>query len=187
MTLRNLLVLVLASLIAASFTGCKKKPRRPNPLDTVMGAGSGGGGTQTGFEELSGDGVFAPDEGPLKIQSNDPYANAIRNLLPTVYFDFKSAAIKAGERAKLDQAASYLRDNPSAKLVLEGHCDWRGTAAYNLGLGDRRSSSVASYLKTLGINENRVVTLSKGDLDALEGASAADMAKDRRVEVNVLR
>ena len=67
------------------------------------------------------------------------------------------------------------------------HCDWRGTAAYNLALGDRRSNSVNSYLKTLGVSESRLVTLSKGDLDALEGATEAAMAQDRRVEVNVLK
>ena len=185
MILRNLIVLLLASLIAASFTGCKKKPRRPNPLDTVMGAGAGAG-SGSGFESLQA-GDFESAEDVLQVRSNDPYANAERGLLPTVYFDFNSSAIKASERAKLDDAASYLRDNPSSKLVLEGHCDWRGTAAYNLGLGDRRSNSVSSYLKTLGVSDSRLVTLSKGDLDALEGATEAAMAQDRRVEVNVLK
>jgi len=186
MILRNLLVLLLTSLIAASFTGCAKKPRRPNPLDTVMGGGAGSGGNQTDFANL-GAGDFEDQSDALEVRSNDPYANAVRGLLPTVFFDFNSSAIKASERAKLDQAAQYVRSNPGSKLVLEGHCDWRGTAAYNLGLGDRRATSVSSYLKTLGLSEGTLVTLSKGDLDSAEGASEAAMAQDRRVEVNVLR
>ena len=104
-----------------------------------------------------------------------------------VYFDYDSSSIKASERAKLTQVADYLRTNPSHSLILEGHCDWRGTPEYNLALGERRSGSVNQYLATLGVPAERLETLSKGDLNAIEGASEAQMAEDRRVEFLVVR
>ena len=66
--------------------------------------------------------------------------------------------------------------------MLVGHCDWRGTAEYNLGLGDRRSNSVKRYLETLGADPKRLETLSKGSTDAKQGGGESEWAKDRRVD-----
>jgi len=68
-------------------------------------------------------------------------------------------------------------------MMLEGHCDWRGTAEYNLALGDRRAAAVKKYLLTLGVNADKVDTLSKGSEDAKKG----DDAHDRRVEFVVVK
>ena len=95
-------------------------------------------------------------------------------------------AIKAGERTKLQQAKEYLEKNPGFRLLLEGHCDWRGTAEYNLGLGDRRANSVKKYLQSIGVAADRVETLSKGSLEAAKNADEATMAKDRRVNLIVV-
>jgi hypothetical protein len=73
-------------------------------------------------------------------------ADTIRGLLQPVYFDFDRSNVKADERAKLQAAKDYLDKNPQYRLLLEGHCDWRGTAEYNLGLGDRRASEAKKYL-----------------------------------------
>ena len=72
-------------------------------------------------------------------------------------------------------------------VLLEGHCDWRGTAEYNLGLGDRRSNAVKEYLQKLGVDVARLEIVSKGDLDAKEHATGEEMAKDRRVELAVMK
>lgn len=56
----------------------------------------------------------------------------------TVYFEFDQSSIKPSEREKLKTAKEYLEKNAGQRLLLEGHADWRGTAEYNLGLGDRR-------------------------------------------------
>jgi peptidoglycan-associated lipoprotein len=105
----------------------------------------------------------------------------------TVYFDFDSSAIKASEREKLKAAKDYLDKNPGYKLLLEGHCDWRGTAEYNLGLGDRRAAAARQYLESIGVASAKIEIRSKGDLDAIENAAEDQMAKDRRAEIIILK
>ncbi len=181
----TLIFLVFALLI--SLAGCAKKPRRPNPLDTVTSAGQGGQ-QNSGFDPFGADGDFVSDTDALAQRDETrSLEDAERNLLPSIYFDTNSASIKPSERNKLTQAADFVRNNPGSSLVLVGYCDWRGTPEYNLALGDRRSKSASRYLETLGIGSDKIEMLSKGDLEAVEGASAAQMAKDRRVEVNVFR
>ncbi len=183
---KSILYLLIIS-VAVGFTGCKKKPRRPNPLDTVIGSTDAGSGRGESFDSLADSGTFAPGEEALQSGQGRDGSGERGIITAMVYFDFDSSSIKASERAKLTQVANYLRDYPTHRLVLEGHCDWRGTPEYNLGLGERRSQSVRQYLETLGISSSRLETLSKGDLNAMENASAAQMAEDRRVEFLVLR
>ena len=104
----------------------------------------------------------------------------------TVLFDFDKSDVRASEREKLKVAKEYLDKNPTHRLLLEGHCDWRGTAEYNLGLGDRRAAAVRKYLQSLGVPAERVETLSKGSLEAAKNADDATMAKDRRVDLVVV-
>jgi peptidoglycan-associated lipoprotein len=73
------------------------------------------------------------------------------------------------------------------RVLLEGHCDWRGTAEYNLGLGDRRANAAKKYLLSLGVAQDKVEVLSKGSLDAAKNADDATAAKDRRVEIVILK
>ena len=80
-----------------------------------------------------------------------------------------------------------LADNPEKNLVLVGHCDWRGTAEYNLGLGDRRANSVKKYLESMGVDGKRLETLSKGSTDAKQGGGESEWQKDRRVDFVELR
>jgi peptidoglycan-associated lipoprotein len=70
--------------------------------------------------------------------------------------------------------------------LLEGHCDWRGTAEYNLGLGDRRANAAKKYLLSLGVAADRLESVSKGSLEASKNADDATMAKDRRVDLVVV-
>lgn len=111
----------------------------------------------------------------------------VEGILEDVYFNFDSYAISASERPKLQQAADYLSANPTDGLLIEGHCDWYGTEDYNLALGDRRAKSARDYLITLGINANRLQTLSKGSLEATTGLSKSESRQDRRSELIVLQ
>jgi len=84
-------------------------------------------------------------------------------------------------------AKDYLAANPGTRLTLEGHCDWRGTAEYNLGLGDRRANAVKKYLISIGVAADKLEANSKGSLEAKPNADAATMEKDRRVDLVVVK
>ena len=82
--------------------------------------------------------------------------------LADVYFDLDESSIKDEAKASLTANATWLKRFTSAKINVEGHCDERGTAEYNLGLGDRRANAVKTYLVELGVPADRVVVVSKG-------------------------
>ena len=179
------LCLVLATA-AFVFAGCSKKPARPDPGATLMGQNPGGeniaapsnlstvADLNSSLQPRLGDGVI--DDG-----------NTIRGLLQAVYFEFDQSAIKPSEREKLKAAKEYLAKNPGQRLLLEGHADWRGTAEYNLGLGDRRANAAKKYLLSLGVVADKLEANSKGSLEAKPNADAATMEKDRRVELVIIK
>ena len=82
--------------------------------------------------------------------------------LADVYFDLDESSIKDEAKASLTANATWLKRFTSAKINVEGHADERGTAEYNLGLGDRRANAVKTYLVELGVPADRVVVVSKG-------------------------
>jgi peptidoglycan-associated lipoprotein len=78
-------------------------------------------------------------------------------------FDYDSAQIKVSERAKLDKAADYLKNkNTKAGVIVEGHCDERGSAEYNMTLGERRAVAARTYLTGLGVDGAKIQTKSLG-------------------------
>ena len=109
---------------------------------------------------------------------NDPL-NTIRPFDP-IYFGFDQYNINSSERAKLAGIAEFLNTNPKAKLLIEGYCDWKGTPAYNKSLGDRRATTVKSYLMDLGADQSRIETVSIGDENAIPNADGEQAKLDRR-------
>jgi len=187
--LRIVLTLAIAALVLPA---CKHK-QTPTPRDTMMGSGS-----QLGSNDSIVPGAFGDYGAGTGLESRDPNSTfgadgtyggkqMFPSILSDVYFGFDSAAIAASERAKLQAAADYLMDNPSDSLLIEGYCDWYGTAEYNLALGDRRAGSARDFLITLGVDPSRVETLSKGSLESVSGLSKAEAAEDRRAELIVLK
>ncbi len=169
---------------AALLAGCAKKPVRPNPTETALGPQTGGGAlTPTEIPTTAEPNSGLESRPPGVIEDKD----TIRGLLESVYFDFDSPAVKAGERAKLHAAKDYLDKHPDQRLLLEGHCDWRGSAEYNLGLGDRRASGAKKFLATIGVPADRLETISKGSEEANKNADDATMSKDRRVDLVILK
>lgn len=80
-----------------------------------------------------------------------------------VYFDFDQATLRDDARATLNRHAEILKANPKVNVLIEGHCDERGTEDYNLALGERRAERVRSYLQSLGIGSERMRTISYGE------------------------
>ncbi len=111
----------------------------------------------------------------------------LEDQLAPVYFDFDKAYIRPEDRDKLETAAQHLQDNPDDHMLIEGHCDWRGTTEYNLALGDRRAREVRRYLAQIGAAEERMETVSKGDLEANEHAAEEEMRQDRRADLIIIR
>jgi peptidoglycan-associated lipoprotein len=97
-----------------------------------------------------------------------------------IYFDFDRSNLKMDAQDVLKQKAAFLKANPNAKAIIEGHCDERGTNEYNLALGDRRADSARKFLENLGIAGARITTVSYGEERPLDaGKSDAAMAKNR--------
>lgn len=80
-----------------------------------------------------------------------------------IYFDFDRSDLKPETQAILKGKAEWLRNNPGESVIIEGHCDERGTNEYNLALGDRRAQSAKNFLRDLGIAESRLTTISYGE------------------------
>ncbi|MGD2098586.1 MAG: peptidoglycan-associated lipoprotein Pal [Desulfobacterales bacterium] len=98
-----------------------------------------------------------------------------------VLFEFDSASLSAEAQEILRAKAQWLRDNPSARVLIEGHCDERGTNEYNLALGDRRAYSAKAFLTDLGIDESRLAIISYGEEQPIDSRSTEDAwAKNRR-------
>jgi len=179
------LCLVVASA-ALALAGCTKKPTRPDPSATVIGPAGNGSGAGLGSVMPMDLSTTTPGS-DLMARGRFDANNQDRSALAaqTVYFNFNESHVKASERPKLQAAKDYLEKNPGERLLLEGHCDWRGTAEYNLALGDRRANEAKKYLQSIGVAPDRIETVSKGSLEASKNADAATMAKDRRVDIIV--
>jgi peptidoglycan-associated lipoprotein len=83
--------------------------------------------------------------------------------LADVFFDFDKYDIRPGDAKTLDANATWLKSNPNHLLLIEGHCDERGTNEYNLALGERRAKSTMNYLVSQGVQANRITIISYGE------------------------
>ncbi len=99
---------------------------------------------------------------PAKPAGPTSAAPVAASPLKDLFFDYDKAAIRDDQKAVLSENVSWLKGNASAKLTIEGHCDERGTAEYNLGLGERRAKAVKDYLIAAGIAADRTSTISYG-------------------------
>jgi peptidoglycan-associated lipoprotein len=98
-----------------------------------------------------------------------------------IFFEFDSASLSVEAQEILRAKAAWLRENPRARVIIEGHCDERGTNEYNLALGDRRAFSAKSFLVDLGIDGSRLTTISYGEEQPIASGSTEEAwAKNRR-------
>ena len=103
------------------------------------------------------------------------------SVSPIIYFAFNSAALSASSMDILNEQVAWLRDNPQALIVIEGHSDERGTREYNLALSNKRASSVMNYFIANGINPKRIRIIGYGkERPAVEGSNERAWSKNRR-------
>jgi peptidoglycan-associated lipoprotein len=110
------------------------------------------------------------------------------NALTDIYFNYDQSDLTSLQLATLQKDASLLRtilaDFPQAKIVIEGHCDERGSAEYNLALGDRRAQRVVRSLSEIGVPIDRIETVSYGkEQPQCEEANEACWSKNRRAHL----
>ncbi len=167
----SITILALAAVVA--MTGCAKK----------------GPKNGTGLE----DGVFDPVEitgadSGISLSGlpfdQDPNRSAIGNSgIGPVYFGYDSSVLAPSELAKIQQAADYMTGNAGVVLIVEGHCDERGSNEYNLSLGENRALALRSALVNLGISADRIQSRSFGEeKPAVLGSGEAAWAQNRRGE-----
>ncbi|PON18539.1 peptidoglycan-associated lipoprotein [Candidatus Entotheonella serta] len=93
----------------------------------------------------------------------DPEAARAAFLSVDVLFDYNSFALSEEAKQLLEQKAQWMAQHPGVSVQIEGHCDERGTVAYNLALGERRANAVRQYMTALGIGDDRMTTISYGE------------------------
>ena len=187
--------LMLALVATVAFTGCKKG--FSGGITKLPGERAGVVGGEQLPPTLPPGQPFpteptittTPTTGPIAYDPNkrwDP-ANMIQDRATladqTVHFAFDSAAVLSKEESKLVIVSEKLKSDPSAYMLIEGHCDERGTDEYNRSLGERRALALREALIRSGIEDGRVQTISFGkDKPADTGHDEAAWAKNRRGE-----
>ena len=115
----------------------------------------------------------------------DPAGEA-KSILKPVYFDYDKSNIRPEFQPVLEGIGKWLAQLPARQLLIEGHCDERGTDEYNLALGERRALAVRRYLVALGVSTDRLHTISYGEEKPADpGHDETSWAKNRRAEFKV--
>jgi len=130
-------------------------------------------------------------EAPVKTETLQP-ATALDTVVATldrIFFDFDSFILTQTSRDTLSRNADYLlKKQPNARVLIEGHCDERGSDEYNLALGEKRARATRDYLVTLGVAANRLSVISYGEEKPLDPAHTDEAwAKNRRAEFLIVK
>ncbi|MSP82811.1 MAG: peptidoglycan-associated lipoprotein Pal [Alphaproteobacteria bacterium] len=137
------------------------------------GDAGGDGGTTATTDTTGGDTMAGPVPGSQE--------DLVVNVGDRVFFDFDMYDVRADAQDTLTRQAEWMQKFPDVNVTIEGHCDERGTREYNLALGDRRANSVKNFLVALGVDPNRIVTISYGkERPAVEGSNEAAWSQNRR-------
>ncbi len=156
----------LSNFRDASMSGSSNLPGgpgefNPNPFGTAEGDNGDG---EIGGGDAGGNGKWTDLKSPVDAGDG---ANAFLENAKTwnekVYFDYNRHEIKQSQRPVLDRLAAHLKDNAALAVVIEGHCDERGSDEYNRALSEKRALAIKDYLNALGIDGDRMFTISYGE------------------------
>jgi len=171
---KSTISLFAAIVCLLTLNACAKKPVAPladiTPAAPVVQTEAAGSGVPTdGLSSESVRDAAAPESSVLKLEK--------------VFFEYDAYTLTTQTREILARNAEWLRQNPAAKLTIEGHCDERGADEYNLALGQRRADAVKSYLLSLGIAAERLSDISYGEeRPAVAGSDESAWSQNRRAE-----
>ena len=188
-TLRNLIVVPAALTLALAFGACKsttkdvKAPEPPPPVEDVEPS------------------VPATVEQPKDFVQEEPTSEALpddaeelnrlaqeKGWIRDAFYEYDSSTLTDQAREALQASSTWLKANSQYGLIVEGHCDERGTEQYNLALGERRAYAAKEYLVSLGIDAARIKTQSFGEERPFDsGTTEAAFAKNRRAHLVLTR
>jgi peptidoglycan-associated lipoprotein len=138
----------------------------PSESTTYHLTAAGPNGTVSATATVNVTGPSAPPAPPSGPKGPGTFSEAVNTMLSDAFFDYDSNGIRADARDALNKDADALKkifaDFPNTSVIVEGHCDERGSAEYNLGLGDQRASSAKQFLVDLGVPADRLKTVSYG-------------------------
>ena len=180
--IRNVSIAALAAFLVVS-SGCKKKPTIEDTKQPVPQAD-----TKFTEPEPFKDADTSDDASFRQADLDAELDRQVRqNLLP-VYFEFNSYNLSPEGADRLRTAANFLMEHKSMRVLIEGHCDERGTSEYNMGLGENRARAVKQYLANYGLPSLQMETTSWGK-ERLAATGCSDdqcHQQNRRTEFKVL-
>ena len=173
--MKKLLILSLAVILVFSFSvSCKKKPKEvPPPPPQAKEQPKVEKVEQPPVQpQLSEEDIFL-QKSLEQINKEKPLAN--------IFFDYDKAVVRDDAKPVLETNAVWLKRFRTVKILIEGHCDERGTEEYNLALGEKRAKAAQDYLITLGISADRMKIISYGKSQPVDpGHNEAAWQKNRR-------
>lgn len=120
---------------------------------------------------------------PVNTVASDNLSAGPNGVGKVIYFDYDSFVVKAEFQSAIEGHAQFLKNNPRAKVSLEGHTDERGGREYNLALGQKRADAVRQSLSLLGVSAAQVESVSFGEeKPAIQGSDESAFSKNRRTE-----
>ena len=167
--------LLTSGLLVFFLAACSTTPK-----DT---ADSSGSGSSTSSSEVSTSGSDDSGETSSESASIEPGSqeDLIVNVGDRVFFNYDSSELDSDAQELLQDQVAWLKQHSNVSVIIEGHCDERGTREYNLALGEKRAQSVKNYLISLGISSERVATISYGkERPAVVGSNDGAWAQNRR-------
>ena len=196
MTTSKQIGLILTALIMVTSAGCKTKPKNITPIPgagtQVSGSGNLLNRDNSGSINTNGDVVTIDESGNIGLSGLEEFENMLmdRDALAaqTVYFELDRSEIHPDDEGKVEAVAGILAQDEANKVLIEGHCDERGTEEYNRALGERRALSVRDALVGLGVSADRIRTMSFGeDRPADPELNDAAYSRNRRGEFVLLK
>jgi peptidoglycan-associated lipoprotein len=180
--MKKFLIYALAVVLIFSFAvSCKKKPKEVPPPPPQQQE-------QPVVEKVEAPVVQEPQltEEEMFLQKSLDQINREKPL-GTIYFDYDRALLREDARAVLDGNAAWLKKFRTAKILVEGHCDERGTEEYNLALGEKRAKSAQDYLLSMGIASDRIKIISYGKSQSINpGHDESAWQMNRRAQFLVI-
>jgi len=161
---------LITSILVLFVAACATKPKDEAESSGSGSSSSGDSVSEGTITETSGSGIVAGSQEDLIVNVGD-----------RVFFGYDSSDLDSDALELLQDQVAWLKQNSGVSVTIEGHCDERGTREYNLALGEKRAQAVKNYLIGLGINPDRVSTISYGkERPAVVGSNDGAWSQNRR-------